>query len=120
MRRLGFVGSCHSESLSVAYHNQTTKYCHSGSTGNANSTDASKTTNTTQSTAKTPAISVKVQPSALAIDAAAAELKTVNKYMSMKEVDYKLSEHSAFTVAKNQLLKLNHDKVTKVCHISRP
>lgn len=84
----------------------------------------SSTTTETPSKLKLPSLNVKVSASAVlsvntdkkdSSNIEKEELKVVDSYMHMSSKDFKKSEHTSFTKAKQNLLKLNHGKVSKVC-----
>ena len=77
------------------------------------------TTESTEAPSKldVPSVNVKITASTAGSDDLAdkEQLKEVNNYMHMLSGDFKNTEHTVFTKAKQSLLKVNHDKVAKVC-----
>ena len=64
-----------------------------------------------------PSVNVKINASTAGSDDSAdkEQLKEVNSYTHMLWNDFRNAEHTVFTKAKQNLLKVNHDKVAKVC-----
>ena len=60
-----------------------------------------------------PVISVKVE-SAPKAEVASSEDKVVDNYLHMKGSAYKENEHEAYNLAKKELTKVSHEKITKV------